>query len=85
MKIESNMKYLVWESNPRLSVHEADTLPTELTRFLYLPSRVRTDDFQNYSLTLYQLSYWQDRVQEHEKLKTITKRVANAQSQMKSM
>ena len=27
------MVYLVWESNPRLSVHEADTLPTELTRF----------------------------------------------------
>ena len=85
MKIESNMKYLVWELNPRLSVREADTLPTELTRFLYLPSRVPTDDLQNYSLTLYQLSYWQERVQEHEKLKTITKRVAHAQSQMKSM
>ena len=27
------MAYLVWESNPRLSVHEADSLPTELTRF----------------------------------------------------
>ena len=23
----------MWELNPRLSVHEADTLPTELTRF----------------------------------------------------
>ena len=45
----------MWESNPRLSVHEADTLPTELTKFLYLPSRVRTDDLQNYSLTLFQL------------------------------
>ena len=33
MKIELNMKYLVWESNPRLSVHEADTLPTELRGF----------------------------------------------------
>ena len=27
------MVYLVWKSNPQLSVHEADTLPTELTRF----------------------------------------------------
>ena len=54
------MTYLVWELNPRLSVHEADTLPTELTRFLYLPSRVRTDDLQNYSLTLFQLNYWQN-------------------------
>ena len=25
MKIELKMKYLVWESNRRLSVHEADT------------------------------------------------------------
>ena len=74
------MTYLVWELNPRLLVHEIDTLPNELTRFLYLPSRVRTDDLQNYSLTLYHLSYWQERVQEHEKLKTITKRVAHAQS-----
>ena len=24
------MMYLVWELNPRLSVHEADALPTEL-------------------------------------------------------
>ena len=56
------MTYLVWELNPRLSVHEADTLPTELTRFLYLPSWVRTDDLQNYSLTLFQLSYWQNQL-----------------------
>ena len=27
------MTNLMWELNPRLSVHEADTLPTELTRF----------------------------------------------------
>ena len=27
------MMYLVWELNPRLSVHETDTLPSELTRF----------------------------------------------------
>ena len=27
------MTNLVWELNPWLSVHEADTLPTELTRF----------------------------------------------------
>ena len=39
-KLVRNMTYLVWGSNPRLSVHEADTLPTELTRFLFLPSRV---------------------------------------------
>ena len=55
------MTYLMWESNPQLSVHEADTPPTELTKFLYIPSRVRTDDLQNYSLTLFQLSYWQNR------------------------
>ena len=80
------MKYLVWESNARLSVHEADTLPTELMRFLYLPSQVRTDDLQNYSLMLYQLSYWQDRVQEHKKLfKKEERRDAHMQSQMKSM
>ena len=54
------MTYLVWELNPRFSVHQAETLPTELTRFLYLPSRVQTDDLQNYSLTLFQLSYWQN-------------------------
>ena len=54
------MTFLMWELNTRLSVHKADTLPTELTRFLYLPSRVRTDDLQNYSLTLFQLSYWQN-------------------------
>ena len=28
-----NMMYLVWELNPRLSVHETDTLPSEFTRF----------------------------------------------------
>ena len=33
-KLIEKMAYLVWESNPRLSVHEADTLPTELTRFI---------------------------------------------------
>ena len=27
------MVYLVWELNPRLSVHEADTLPSEITSF----------------------------------------------------
>ena len=32
-KLVKNMTYLVWGSNPQLSVHEADTLPTELTRF----------------------------------------------------
>ena len=28
-----NMMYLVWELNPQLSVHETDTLPSELMRF----------------------------------------------------
>ena len=32
-ELVKNMMYLVWELNPRLSVHEADTLPSELTRF----------------------------------------------------
>ena len=40
-ELVKNMMYLVWELNPRLSVHEADTLPSKLTRFyLHLPSRV---------------------------------------------
>ena len=66
----------MWESNP----------PSEVTRFLYLPSWVRTDDLQNYSLTLYQLSYWPDQMQEHEKFfKNEERRDAHAQSQMKSM
>ena len=56
-----DMAYLVWESSPRLSVHEADTLPTKSTKFLYLPSRVWADGLQNFSLTLSQLSYWQNR------------------------
>ena len=41
----------MWESNPRLSVHHADTLPTELTRFQSLkkpglnrrPSELQSD------------------------------------------
>ena len=45
------MTYLVWESNPRLSVHQADTLPTELTRLFIStksgsnrrPSELRSD------------------------------------------
>ena len=32
-ELVKNMMYLVWELNPQLSVHEADTLPYELTRF----------------------------------------------------
>ena len=32
-ELVKNMMYLVWELNPRLSVHEIDTLPSELTRF----------------------------------------------------
>ena len=32
-ELVKNMMYLVWELKPRLSVHEADTLPSELTRF----------------------------------------------------
>ena len=34
-ELVKNMMYLVWELSPRLSVHEADTLPSELTR-LYI-------------------------------------------------
>ena len=30
-ELVKNMMYLVWELNPRLSVHETDTLPSELT------------------------------------------------------
>ena len=32
-ELVKNMMSLVWELNPRLSVHETDTLPSELTRF----------------------------------------------------
>ena len=32
-ELVKNMMYLVWELNPRLSVHEADTLPSVLMRF----------------------------------------------------
>ena len=32
-ELVENMMYLVWELNPWLSVYEADTLPSELTRF----------------------------------------------------
>ena len=32
-QLVKNMMYLMWELNPRLSVHETDTLPSELTRF----------------------------------------------------
>ena len=31
-ELVKHMMYLMWELNPRLSVHEADTLPSELTR-----------------------------------------------------
>ena len=31
-KLVKNMMFLMWELNPRLSVHEADTLPSELTQ-----------------------------------------------------
>ena len=32
-ELVKNMMYLMWELNPRLSVHEANTLPSELMRF----------------------------------------------------
>ena len=35
-ELVKNMMYLVWELNPRLLVHEADTLPSELTRIINL-------------------------------------------------
>ena len=36
-ELVKNMMYLVWELKPRLSVHEADTLPSDT---LHLPSWV---------------------------------------------
>ena len=33
------MTYLMWESNPWLSVHEADTLPTELTNEVFISTK----------------------------------------------
>ena len=32
-ELVKNMMYLVWKLNPRLSVHETDTLSSELMRF----------------------------------------------------
>ena len=32
-ELVKKMMYLVWELKTRLSVHEADTLPSDLTRF----------------------------------------------------
>ena len=32
-ELVKNMMSLVWELNPQLSVHETDTLPSELMRF----------------------------------------------------
>ena len=43
----------MWESNPWLSVHEADTLPTELTRFFIsakLGLNQRPSEFQSDAL-----------------------------------
>ena len=56
------MTYLMWELNPQLSVHEADTLQTELMKFFIStkpgsnqrPSELQSDDM------LFQLSYWQN-------------------------
>ena len=40
------MTNLAWELNPRLSVHEADTLPTELTRFYICQARFEPTTFR---------------------------------------
>ena len=51
-KLIEKMAYLVWESNPWLSVHEADTLPTELTKFISTKSgsNRRPSELQSYTL-----------------------------------
>ena len=45
-KLVKNMTYLMWESKPRLSVHEADTLPTELMRFYIYQVRFEPTTFR---------------------------------------
>ena len=45
-ELVKNMMYLVWELNPRLSVHEADTLPSELTRFYIYQARFEPTTFR---------------------------------------
>ena len=40
------MTDLMWELNPRLSVHEADTLPTELMRFYICQARFEPTTFR---------------------------------------
>ena len=45
-ELVKNMMYLVWELNPRLSVHETDTLPSELTRFYICQAGIERTRFR---------------------------------------
>ena len=45
-ELVKNMMYLVWELNPRLSVHETDILPSELTRFYICQARFEWTTFR---------------------------------------
>ena len=45
-KVLFEKEYLVWELNPRLSVHETDTLPSELTRFYICQARFEPTTFR---------------------------------------
>ena len=45
-ELGKNMIYLLWELNPRLSVHEADILPTELMTFYICQARFEPTTFR---------------------------------------
>ena len=45
-ELVKNMMYLVWELNPRLLVHETDTLPSEFTRFYIYQARFEQTTFR---------------------------------------
>ena len=45
-ELVKNMMYLMWELNPRLSVHETDTLPSELTKFYICQARFELTTFR---------------------------------------
>ena len=45
-ELVKNMMYLVWELNPQLSVHEADTLLSELMRLYICQARFEPTTFR---------------------------------------
>ena len=45
-ELVKNMMYLLWELNPPLSVHEAETLLPELTRFYICQARFEPTTFR---------------------------------------